>query len=70
MSGIAVLLNQFQPSSHKNFMQIENGKLTMRLGYNEDEDKNMVEVTTDENGKTSTGDNAVAKSSCVPISDF
>lgn len=51
MSGIAILLNQFQPSTHKNFMQIENGKLTMELGYNEDEDKNMFEVTTDENGK-------------------
>lgn len=51
MSGIAVLLNQFQPSTHKNFMQIENGKFTMKLGYNEDEDKNMAEVTTDENGK-------------------
>lgn len=50
LSGIAILLNQYQEATHKNFIDISDGNLTMKLGYNEDEDKNMVEVTTDTEG--------------------
>lgn len=50
LTGIAILLNQYQKATHKNFIDISDGNLTMKLGYNEDEDKNMVSVTTDKDG--------------------
>lgn len=50
LTGIAILLNQYQEATHKNFIDISDGNLTMKLGYNEDEDKNMVSVTTDKDG--------------------
>lgn len=50
LTGIAILLNQYQEATHKNFIDISDGNLTMKLGYNKDEEKNMVSVTTDKDG--------------------
>ena len=34
LTGIAILLNQYQGTTHKNFIDIFRRKLTMKLGYN------------------------------------
>lgn len=49
-AGIAILLNQYQESTHKNFIDITDGSLTLNLGYNEAEEKHMVNLTTDAEG--------------------
>lgn len=50
LSGIAILLNQYQENTHKNFLDISNGVLTLKLAYSENDDKNLFTFTTDENG--------------------
>lgn len=47
-SGIAILANQFRPDDHKNFIQLDNGKVTLKIGY---EDHNHVILTTDNEGQ-------------------
>ena len=60
LSGIAILLNQYQETTHKNFIDISDGNLTMKLGYNEDESKNMVEITTDADGHLEVKNNVTS----------
>ena len=60
LTGIAILLNQYQEATHKNFIDISDGNLTMKLGYNEDEDKNMVSVTTDTEGNIDVKNNVTS----------
>ena len=50
MSGIAILVNQYKEASHKNLIAVEDGKVTIALGYNADDEKNMLNFTSDENG--------------------
>ncbi len=50
MSGIAILINQYKEASHKNLITVDEGKVTIALGYNADDDKNMLNFTSDENG--------------------
>ena len=50
LSGIAILLNQYQENTHKNFLDISNGVLTLKLAYSENDTKNLFTFTTDENG--------------------
>ena len=50
MSGIAILVNQYKEASHKNLITVEDGKVTIALGYNADDEKNMLNFTSDENG--------------------
>ena len=49
-SGIAILLNQYQEATHKNYIDIVNGTLTLKLAYNEDDDKNLFELNINEKG--------------------
>lgn len=49
-SGIAILLNQYKESGHKNLITVDEGKVTIALGYDSDNDKNMLNFTSDENG--------------------
>lgn len=62
LSGIALLVNQFNTNSFKNSLDISDGKLTLKLAYNKDEDKNLFTVTSDENGAVSlqSNDNSVS----------
>lgn len=57
LSGIALLVNQFNPDSFKNSLDVSDGKLTLKLAYNEDEDKNLFTVTSNENGEVSLQSN-------------
>lgn len=50
MSGIAILINQYKKASHKNVITLEEGKVTVALGYNKDDDKNTLNFTTDADG--------------------
>ena len=49
LTGVAILLNQFQ-DVHKNFIDIQDGAVTLKMGYSEDEDTNNVEFTSDNDG--------------------
>lgn len=49
LSGIAILLNQFQ-ADHRNYIDVADGEVTAKLAYSEDDDKNLVEFTSDKEG--------------------
>lgn len=49
-SGIAILISQYRESGHKNVVTVEDGNITARLSYSEDDDKNFVEVITSKDG--------------------
>jgi hypothetical protein len=50
MSCLAILYNQFRESTHKNSIDFTDGKLDMKLAYNESQDKNLIEVSASEEG--------------------
>ena len=50
LTGIAILLNQYQETTHKNFIDISDGNLTLKLAYDKDNEKNLVNLTTDKDG--------------------
>lgn len=50
LTGIAILLNQYQEATHKNFIDISDGNLTLKLAYDKDNEKNLVNLTTDKDG--------------------
>ena len=50
MGGIAVPMNQYQETTHKNYIDLSDGNLTLKLAYSKDDNKNFFTVTT-----TSTG---------------
>ena len=41
MGGIAILLNQYQEAYHKNYIDISDGCITLKMAYSEDDDKNL-----------------------------
>ena len=41
MGGIAILLNQYQEAFHKNYIDISDGCITLKMAYSEDDDKNL-----------------------------
>lgn len=57
--GIAILMNQYQEAFHKNFIDVSDGKLTMKLAYSEDDEKNLLVLETSELGEITlqTNDN-------------
>ena len=57
--GIAILMNQYQEAFHKNFIDVSDGKLTMKLAYSEDDEKNLLVLETNELGEITlqTNDN-------------
>lgn len=54
-AGIAILFNQYKTASHKNLIQIEEGKLSLKLGYNKEDDVNNLTIDTTEEGAVSIG---------------
>ena len=50
MSGIAILVNQYKEASHKNVITVDEGNVTVALGYSEDDDKNLLNISTDADG--------------------
>ena len=41
MGGIAILLNQYQEKYHKNYIDISDGCITLKMAYSEDDGKNL-----------------------------
>lgn len=50
MGGIAILLNQYQESFHKNFIDVSDGCITLKMAYSEDEDKNLYTFESNADG--------------------
>jgi len=50
LTGIAILLNQYQEATHKNYLDISDGCITLKLAYSKDDEKNFFELTTDNKG--------------------
>ena len=50
LSGIAILLNQYKKSSHKNLVSIDGDKVEIKLGYDKDADKYMASLTSTPDG--------------------
>lgn len=50
MSGIAILMNQYKTDGHMNVLKIEDGKMSLNLAYDKDNDKHKFTITTDEDG--------------------
>lgn len=58
-TGLAMLVNQFRPDDYKNFITVDEGKLTIKLAYSEDEDKNLISLETNEKGEVTLDINKV-----------
>lgn len=50
MGGIAILLNQYQESFHKNFIDVSDGCITLKMAYSEDDDKNLFTFESNADG--------------------
>ena len=56
-SGIAILMNQYKPDFHHNFINFTEGTVTLRLAYSEDDDDNLLVLTTNPDGSFSLNSN-------------
>ena len=59
MGGIAVLLNQYQESFHKNFIDVSDGCITLKMAYSEDDDKNLFTFESNADGELTLVSNNV-----------
>lgn len=59
MGGIAILLNQYQESFHKNFIDVSDGCITLKMAYSEDEDKNLFTFESNADGELTLVSNDV-----------
>ena len=50
MGGIAILLNQYQEAFHKNYIDISDGCITLKMAYSEDDDKNLFTFESNADG--------------------
>ena len=50
MGGIAILLNQYQEAYHKNYIDISDGRITLKMAYSEDDDKNLFTFESNADG--------------------
>ena len=50
MGGIAILLNQYQETYHKNYIDISDGCITLKMAYSEDDDKNLFTFESNADG--------------------
>lgn len=57
MSGIAFLFNQCKTASHKNVIKVEKGNLDIKLAYTEDDEENLISLTTDKDGAVTFNSN-------------
>jgi hypothetical protein len=59
MGGIAILLNQYQESFHKNYIDISDGCITLKMAYSEDDDKNLFTFVSNADGELTLVSNNV-----------
>ena len=57
LGGIAVLLNQFQPSAFKNFIDLSDGAVEANLCYSENDKKNLFKLKVNADGTFSVDSN-------------
>ena len=50
MGGIAILLNQYQEAFHKNYIDISDGCITLKMAYSEDDDNNLFTFVSNADG--------------------
>lgn len=50
LSGIAILLNQYKKDSHKNIIDVFDGNISLKLGYDENNDKYKFELNSSVDG--------------------
>lgn len=55
--GIAILMNQYQSEYHKNYIDFSNGCLTIKLAYSEDDEDNLLSITTQADGSVTLNSN-------------
>ena len=51
MGGIAILLNQYQETYHKNYIDISDGCITLKMAYSEDDDTNLFTIESNADGE-------------------
>ena len=59
MGGIAILLNQYQEAFHKNYIDISDGCITLKMAYSEDDDKNLFTFVSNADGELTLVSNNV-----------
>ena len=59
MGGIAILLNQYQEAYHKNYIDISDGCITLKMAYSEDDDKNLFTFESNADGELTLVSNNV-----------
>lgn len=59
MGGIAILLNQYQEAYHKNYIDISDGCITLKMAYSEDDDKNLFTFGSNADGELTLVSNNV-----------
>ena len=59
MGGIAILLNQYQEAFHKNYIDISDGCITLKMAYSEDDDKNLFTFESNADGELTLVSNEV-----------
>ena len=59
MGGIAILLNQYQEAFHKNYIDISDGCITLKMAYSEDDDKNLFTFESNADGELTLVSNDV-----------
>lgn len=59
MGGIAILLNQYQKTFHKNYIDISDGCITLKMTYSEDDDKNLFTFESNADGELTLVSNDV-----------
>lgn len=59
MGGIAILLNQYQEAFHKNYIDISDGCITLKMAYSEDDDKNLFTFESNADGELTLVSNNV-----------
>lgn len=59
MGGIAILLNQYQENYHKNFIDISDGCISLKMAYSEDDDNNLYTFESNADGELTLVSNDV-----------
>ena len=59
MGGIAILLNQYQKTFHKNYIDISDGCITLKMAYSKDGNKNLFTFESNANGELTLVSNNV-----------
>jgi hypothetical protein len=53
MGGIAVPMNQYHETKHKNYIDLSDGNLTLKLAYDEENERNLFSLATSADGSLS-----------------